>query len=317
MNIVFLDGHTLHATAENIKTLEACGNLTIYERTDASQIIERSYEAEALIVNKTVLNADTLAMLPKLKLVCVAGTGYDKVDVKVARELGITVCNCANYSTRAVAQMALSLILEAADHVGYYTQENRNGTWCASKDFSYVSRTRLDLEGKRFAVVGFGNIGKTLTDMMRPLGVKLFAVSSKTESELPQDVHKIELEEAFATCDIVSLNCPLNAENKAFVNGELLHKANKNLILVNTARGGLINEYDVATALTNGNLGAYCTDVLTQEPPQPDCPILSAPNAYVTPHIGWMTAQTIDRICQIISDNIKAFANGTPKSVVN
>lgn len=317
MNIVFLDGHTLHATAENVKTLEACGNLTIYERTEPSQIIERSYDAEALIVNKTVLNADTLAMLPKLKLVCVAGTGYDKVDVKVARALGITVCNCANYSTRAVAQMALSLMLEAADHVGYYTQENRNGTWSACKDFSYVSRTRLDLEGKRFAVVGFGNIGRMLINMVRPLGVELFAVSSKPESELPHDVHKIELEAAFATCDIVSLNCPLNAANKGFVNAALLSKANPNLILINTARGGLIDEHDVAAALTAGKLGAYCTDVLTQEPPQADCPILSAPNAYVTPHIGWMTAETIDRICQIISENIKAFANGTPQSVVN
>ena len=170
---------------------------------------------------------------------------------------------------------------------------------------------------KRLAIVGFGNIGRTIANVVRPLGVKLFAVSSKPSNELPNDVTKLELKEAFETCDIVSLNCPLTDSNHGLINAELLQHARKGLILINTARGGLINERDVAEALMNGILGAYCTDVLCQEPPSADCPILHAPNTYVTPHIGWKTSMTVKRIVDIVCDNIAAFLKGEPKNIVN
>ena len=319
MNIVFLDGYTLQTSndATMLKRLEAYGNLMVYDRTSNDEIVERAKDAEILIVNKTSLTAEVINQLPQLKLICEAATGYDKIDIVAARKRGISVCNCANYSSTAVAQMALSLLLEAADNVGFYTYENLKGRWSDCEDFCYSSRPRFDLVNKRLTIVGFGNIGRTIANVVRPLGVKLFAVSSKPSNELPNDVTKLELKEAFETCDIVSLNCPLTDSNRGLINAELLQHARKGLILINTARGGLINERDVAEALMNGILGAYCTDVLCQEPPSADCPILHAPNTYVTPHIGWKTSMTVERIVDIVCDNIAAFLKGEPKNVVN
>lgn len=317
MNIVFLDGHTLQDSAGTINKLESFGSLTVYDRTQPSNIVERACDADILIVNKTPLIENTIAQLPKLKLICVAATGFDKVDVAYARKRGIPVCNCAGYSSKAVAQMALSLILEATDHVGFYTQSNRQGTWSRCCDFCYTTRPRIDLENKRMAIVGLGSIGRSLADIMRPLGLQIYAVTSKNEATLPSFVHKIDLEEAFSTCDIVSLNCPLTPHNKAFVNATLLNKAKKGLILVNTARGALVNEYDVAEALNKGHLGAYCTDVMTQEPPEANNPLLKTPNTYITPHIGWKTALTVERIINLLAENIKGFINGKTTSVVN
>ncbi len=317
MKIAFLDGHTLQASDHMLDALRAFGDLTVYDRTAPSETLLRAAEAEVLIVNKTILTRQIIEQLPKLRLICVAGTGFDKVDAIAAREHGVTVCNCAGYSTQAVAQMALSLLLEAVDHVGFYTNENLDGAWCRSKDFCYVSRPRFDLPSKRLAVVGFGSIGQALANCVRPLGVKLLAVTSKEQNELPSDVEKISMDEAFATCDIVSLNCPLNEQNRAFVNADLLRTARKGQILINTARGGLIDEQAVADALNDGTLGAYCADVLTQEPPTDACPILHAKNVYLTPHIGWKTPQTVERIISLLAENIKGFLNGTPVSVVN
>lgn len=319
MNIVFLDGYTLQTSSDAtmLKRFEAYGNLTVYDRTSYDEIVERAKDAEILIVNKTSLTAEVISQLPKLQLICEAATGYDKIDIAAARRQGIPVCNCAGYSSMAVAQMALSLLLEAADNVGFYTNENLKGRWSDCEDFCYSSRPRFDLVNKRMAIVGFGNIGRTIAKVVRPLGVELFAVSSKAPNELPNDVRKLELREAFANCDIVSLNCPLTDSNHGFVDADLLQHARKGLILINTARGGLINEEDVAEALRSGTLGAYCTDVLCQEPPAADCPILHAPNAYVTPHIGWKTSITVERIIDIVCDNIEAFLKGEPKSVVN
>lgn len=213
--------------------------------------------------------------------------------------------------------MALSLLLEATDHVGFYTEKNLQGQWSKSHDFCYSLRQRYDLEGKRLAIVGFGNIGRAFAQTMNALGVMVYAVTSKAASALPSYVNAINIDDAFATCDIVSLNCPLTLDNKAFVNSELLKRTKKGLILVNTARGGLINENDVADALKDGTLGAYCTDVLGQEPPKADCPLFDAPNVYITPHIGWRTPQTVERIINILAQNIESFLAGQPQSVVN
>lgn len=317
MNIVFLDGYTLQASSHTMEQLQAFGQLTIYDRTSPEQIIERSINADILIVNKTPLSEGTIAQLPKLRLICVAATGYDKVDTDYARKKGIPVCNCAGYSSKAVAQMALSLLLEAADHVGFYTEENRKGRWSECDDFCYMTRPRLDLDNRRMAIIGLGSIGQTLANIMHTLGLQLFAVTSKDEASLPPYVHKISMEEAFSTCDIVSLNCPLTPQNRTFVNASLLAKAKRGLILINTARGGLINEQDVADALCSGTLGAYCADVMTQEPPEADNPLFTAPNAYLTPHIGWKTPVTVERIVSLLAQNIEGFLNGSPVSVVN
>lgn len=317
MKIIYLDSYTVNPGDLSWDCIEACGELTVYHRTDPDDVVPRSLEADVLIVNKTCLTADHFARLPKLRLVCEAATGYDNIDVQAARAHGVTVCNCAGYSSGAVAQMVLSFILEVADSVGEYAWRNRMGDWTRSNDFSYTVRPRLELSGKKVAIVGFGNIGQAVARVLRPLGVRLFAVSGKPQEQLPADVMKMEMEEAFATCDIVSLNCPLTPSNRGFVDARLLRHCNPRLILVNTARGALVNEEDVAEALRGGRLRAYCTDVLTHEPPLPGCPILSAPNAYVTPHIAWASSEARQRLLRIVADNIGAFKNGQPQNVVN
>lgn len=317
MNIVFLDGYTINPGDLTWQPLEALGNLTVYDRTEPDEVLQRAAGAEVLIVNKTCLTADHFEALKSLKLVCVAATGYDRIDTAAARRQGIVVCNCAGYSSLSVAQMVVSLLLEAFDSVGFYAEQNRRGAWSESPDFCYTVKPRVELAGKRMAIVGFGNIGRTVACIMQAFGMKLYAVSSKADHELPAEVHKISLEDAFATCDIVSLNCPLTAQNRGFVNASLLARANPRLVLVNTARGALVDEQEVAEALQQDRLGAYCTDVLTHEPPASDCPLLSVPNCYITPHIGWDTIEARRRILTILVDNIRAFQTGSPISVVN
>ena len=317
MNICFLDGFTINPGDLTWESIEALGHLVVYNRTSADQVVERASGAQVVIVNKTILGAEHFNQLPDLRLVCVAATGYDKIDLEAADAHGVTVTNCAGYSSRAVAQLVASFVLEVADSVGEYAEANRNGKWAASPDFCYTLRNRVELVGKKLAVVGFGNIGRAVTDVMRPFGVELHAVTSKPQEALPADVKKVGLEEAFAQMDFVSLNCPLVASNREFVNRSLLEQANPHLVLVNTARGGLINEHDVAEALRNGNLGAYCTDVLTQEPPKADCPLFSAPRCFVTPHIGWDTPEARKRIIAILVNNIKNYFDGHPSGVVN
>lgn len=317
MNIVFLDGHTLNPGDISWQAFEDLGNFTVYDRTKRADILERAARADILIVNKTPLEAAHFEALPQLKLVCVAATGYDVVDVEAAHRHRIPVCNAAGYGSRAVAQMVAALLLEVTNRVGHYAQANREGFWSQSSDFCCWNYPLMELTGKRMAIVGFGHIGQCVADLMRSFGVSLYAVSGKPQEDLPADVRKIALEDAFSQCDIVSLNCPLTPDNAGFVNRSLLEKARKGLILINTARGKLINEADVAEALRDGRLGAYCCDVLSKEPPAPDNPILSAPNAYVTPHIAWATAEARQRIIRIIVDNIKAFRAGQPTNVVN
>lgn len=315
-HIVFLDSFTINPGDLPLDALQQFGRLTCYERTAPEEVIDRSREADVLIVNKITLGESEFARLPRLRLVCEAATGYDKIDIEAAHRHGVCVCNCAGYSSRSVAQIVLSLILEVADSVGEYTLRNRAGDWCASAHFCYTVRPRIELVDKRMAIVGFGNIGRAVSEVMRPLGVRLCAVTGKSPEQLPEDVEKITLEEAFAKCDIVSLNCPLTPKNKEFVDATLLEKTNPRLILVNTARGGLIHEEDVAAALRNGRLGAYCTDVLSVEPALPTNPILSAPRTYITPHIGWDTPEARGRILDIICENIRLFLLGTPQNVV-
>lgn len=317
MKIIFLDGYTINPGDLNWDLLNSCGDLTVYERTAPTEVLTRAMDADILIVNKTQLTREHFESLPNLKLVCVAATGYDKIDIVAARQHGISVCNCAGYSSQAVAQMAVALILEVADSVGNYSWRNREGDWNRSADFCYTTQPRLELAGKTLGVVGFGHIGEAIARIMQAMGMHIVAVSSKPAEQLPQGVTKVSLAEAFAKCDVISLNCPLNEGNKEFVNAELLAKSNPNLILVNTARGGLINEKDVANALYNNQLRAYCADVLTQEPPAADNPLLLAPRSFITPHIAWNTPEARQRILHILNDNIESFKQGKPKSVVN
>jgi len=317
MQITFLDGYTLNPGDISWEKFEALGHFTVYDRTRPEEVLERAADADVLIVNKTHLQEPHFAALPRLRLVCVAAAGYDALDVQAARRHGIPVCNAAGYGNHAVAQMVVAHLLNVTNQVGNYAQMCREGYWAKSKDFCCWTKKLTELTGKRVAIVGFGNIGRTLAELLRPFGVRLFAVSRKSREELPEYVEKLGMDEAFATCDVVSLNCPLAESNREFVNAALLKKARRDLILINTARGRLVCEADVAQALQAGTLGAYCADVLSSEPPAPDNPLLSAPRSFITPHIAWATEEARQRIIDILVENIKAFLNGTPQNVVN
>ena len=316
--IVYLDCHTVNPGDLSWGGLSQFTNLVCYERTSPEQVVERIGDAPIVITNKTKLDATIFSQLPHLKLVCVSATGYDVVDTIAAAQYGITVCNCAGYSTECVAQMVLAHLLNLTNQVAHYTTAVcQEGAWSQSPDFCYWDGAILEVHRMKIAVVGYGNIGKAVIDRLRPFGAHLCVVTSKSQEELPADVEKIDLVEAFRSCYVISLNCPLHAGNREFVNSELLSQSNPNLVLINTARGGLINESDVAEALTEGRLGAYCCDVLTHEPAMPDNPLLSAPRVSITPHIAWAAPGARSRIIEILSYNIENFLQGHPVNVVS
>ena len=316
-HIVFLDAHTLNPGDLEWDAIRQYGSLTFYDRTSKEDVLPRAAGADIIITNKTVLREEHFAHLPQLRLVCVAATGYDVVDVAAARRHGVPVCNCAGYGTRAVAQMVVAHLLEVANRVGHYSALCRNGFWIRQRDFCCWNAPLMELDGKNLAVVGFGNIGHEVVNLLRPFGMRLHAVTSKKQEELPADVIKLTLAEAFATCNVVSLHCPLTDRNRNMIDAALLATARKGLVLINTARGKLVDDNAIAAALCDGRLGAYCCDVLSQEPPAADNLILSAPNAFVTPHVAWATLEARQRIMRIIADNIKAYLDGNPINTVN
>jgi glycerate dehydrogenase len=318
MKIVYLDCHTVNPGDLNWDGLDQLGVWECYERTAPEKVVERIGDAEVVITNKVRMDESILSQCPNLKLICVSATGYDVIDVVAAKKYGILVCNCAGYSTNAVAQMVVAHLLEVTNQVGHYSRRiTENDEWVASCDFCYWNKPIIELEGLKVAIVGWGNIGKAVAERLLPFKVKISVVTSRPQDDLLPGVCKITMEQAFEECDVVSLNCPLTPQNAGFVNAELLNKSNPNLIIINTARGGLINEEDVAKALHEGKLMAYCTDVLTIEPARANNPLLKAPRVFMTPHIAWAAPGARRRIIQILKENILAYQAGSPISVVN
>lgn len=315
--MVFLDSRPLNPGDLSWEPLQQLGTFVSYDKTEDDDIIARAADADIILLNKTPITRRTLALLPRLRLIAVAATGFDVVDVAAAREMGIPVCNCAAYGTMAVAQMTVAHLLNVCSKVGHYAAAVREGFWCKSPDFCCWDQPLSELEGKRVAIIGAGNIGLQVLALLRAFGMQLFAVTSRPADDLPADVQKISLEQAFATCDVVSLHQPLTDSNRGMVNADLLAKANPHLILINTARGRLVNENDLATALHEGRIAAYCADVLSDEPPSPNCPLLSSPNTFITPHIAWATLQARRRILNMLCQHIRHFLDGQPTGVVN
>lgn len=327
MNLVFLDSHALNPGDLRWDQIERFGTLTTYDRTPKELIVERAKDADVVLTNKVHFGEEEFAALPKLRLILEAATGFDNIDIAAARRHGVAVCNVPAYSTLAVAQHAMALLLEVCNQVGHYSCAiaasdadsglPKESFWAVSPDFCCWDRPVVELTGKRIAIVGWGNIGSKVAQLLLPLEAEVVAVTSKPQEALPAGVKKVTLEEAFATSFAVSLHCPLGTNNRQFVNAALLANARKGLILVNTARGGLINDQDVADALHSGQLAAYCTDVMSTEPPSANHPILHAPNVYITPHIAWATADARQRIIDIMTRNLAAFLDGQPINVVN
>lgn len=310
MKIVVLDGYALNPGDLSWDEMKLLGELEIYDRTSPEQVLERSIGAEALITNKTVLTSDHMDALPNLKYIGVLATGYNVVDINAAKEHNIVVTNIPAYSTQSVAQMVFAHLLNITQRVGYYSKENTNGRWAKNQDFCYWDTNLIELAGKKIGIVGFGNIGQATARIALAMDMKVLAYTSKNQADLPIGILKVDLDELFSASDVISLHCPLTPETKELVNTKRLNMMKKNAILINTGRGPLINEKDLADALNKESIAGAGLDVLSTEPPLADNPLLTAKNCFITPHIAWATYEARIRLMQIAIDNLKSYMEG-------
>ena len=310
MKIIVLDGYGLNPGDLSWSGMEALGELTVYDRTSPSELLERSADAEVLITNKTLITAEDMSALPQLKYIGVLATGYNVVDIDAAKSNGIVVTNIPAYSTSSVAQMVFAHLLNITQRVGYYADENKQGRWTKSADFCYWDTPLMELDGKKMGIVGFGNIGQATARIAQAFGMEVCVVTSKEQSSLPAGMKKMELDELFTSCDVVSLHCPLTPTTKEMVNANRLKLMKPQAILINTGRGPLINEQDLADALNEGRIAGAGLDVLSVEPSQKDNPLLSAKNCFITPHIAWATKEARIRLMNIAVENLKAYQEG-------
>ena len=310
MKIIVLDGYGLNPGDLNWDGFEALGELTVYDRTLPSELMERAAGAEVLITNKTLITAENMADLPELKYIGVLATGYNVVDIDAAKARGIVVTNIPAYSTASVAQMVFAHILNITQRVGYYADENKQGRWTKNADFCYWDTQLVELQGKKMGIVGFGNIGQATARIAQAFGMEVCVYSSKPQFVLPSGIKKMDLDELFAECDVISLHCPLTPDTKEMVNAERLSKMKSNAILINTGRGPLINEQDLADALNEGRIAAAGLDVLSVEPSVEGNPLLTARNCFITPHIAWATLEARTRLMEIAVQNLKSYLNG-------
>lgn len=316
MNIVILDGYTANPGDLTWKPLKVIGTLTVYDRTRPEDTILRAKDAEIVLTNKVCLRRQEIEQLPKLKYIGVLATGYNVVDVEAARERGIIVTNVPAYSTESVAQMAFAHLLTVTNRTEHYAIQNRNGKWTSCPDFAYWDTPLTELANKTFGIVGLGNIGKRVAAIAQAFGMKVLAYTSKRVEDLPSGIIKRTMAELLAESDVVSLHCPLTPDTRHLINRETIGRMKPSAILINTGRGPLVNEQDVAEALKAGRLRAYCADVLSEEPPRADNPLLQCENAFITPHIAWATEEARTRLIAVAIDNVKAFVKGMPKNVV-
>lgn len=317
MKIVILDGYAANPGDLDYHLLEKLGEVVVYPRTSDEEKVERAKDADIILLNKVQIDADTLAQLPNLKYIGIQATGFNVVDIKAAKERGVIVTNIPAYSTDSVAQQTFALILAVTNRVEHYTQENRNERWAYNKDFCYWDTPLMELAGKKFGIMGLGNIGMKVATIARDFGMDVYACTSKNSSDLPDWITKVHKDGLLAVSDILSLHCPLADDTYHFINEESLQKMKDTAILVNTGRGPLVDENAVAAALHAGELGAYCADVMEQEPPQKENPLFGEPNAYLTPHIAWATYEARERLNKQVAANVKAFIEGNPINVVN
>ena len=317
MKIVILDGYALNPGDLSYDCLRQFGQLTVYDRTAPEELISRAIDADALLTNKVVLGEKEFAQLPRLRYIGVQATGYNVVDVEAARRHGITVTNIPAYSTASVAQMVMAHLLNITQRVDHYAEQNRAGRWATNPDFCYWDTPLIELADKQMGIIGFGRTGSAVAHLARAFGMKVAAYTSKPQEELPEGIIKMSLEELFRTSDVVSLHCPLTPTTHHLVNAERLALMKPTAILINTARGPIIDEQALADALNSERIYAAGIDVLCEEPPRQGSPLLSARNCFVTPHIAWATLEARTRLLKICEENLRAFVEGSPQNVVS
>lgn len=314
--IVVLDGFTANPGDLSWEGLEALGALTVFDRTCPEEVVERSLEADIVLTNKVCLRRREIEQLPRLRYIGVLATGYNVIDTEAAHERGITVTNVPAYSTDSVAQMVFAHLLAVTNRTAHYARQNREGRWAVAPDFCYWDTPLTELTGKTMGIVGLGNIGLRVASIARAFGMKVIALTSKSALSLPAGISKVSKEELFRRSDVLTLHCPLTPDTHQMVNAETLQLMKPSAIVINTGRGPLVNEADMAEALNNRRLAAYCADVLCQEPPDKDHPLMGCPNAFITPHIAWATREARERLIETATENIKAFLHGAPVHTV-
>jgi len=317
MKIVILDGYTANPGDLSWGSLKELGEVTVYERTRREEIAGRAADADIVLTNKVVMDREMMALLPRLKYIGVLATGYNVVDIEAARERDIIVTNVPAYSTESVAQTVFAHLLTVTNRTEHYAQQNRLGRWAENRDFCYWDTELTELAGKTMGIVGLGNIGSRVAEIALAFGMQVKAMTSKKPEELPAGIQKAELQSLLASSDVVSLHCPLTEGTKHLIHRETLRLMKPSAILINTGRGPLVDDEALAEALNEGRFRAYCADVVTEEPPKADHPLLHAPNAFITPHIAWATVEARKRLLQTAIGNVEAFVNGHPVNVVS
>lgn len=316
MKIVILDAYAANPGDLSWDEFAALGELTVYDRTAPEDVAARIGDAEVVFINKVRLTDDIFAACPNLKLVSILATGYNIVDLAATKRRGITVCNVPGYSTRAVVQMTFALLLEICQQVGLHSGAVHTGRWQTCPDFCFWDRPLIELDGKTMGIVGYGAIGSAVGTVAQALGMKLL-VTARHEKPVPEGARFVSLPELLAQSDVVSLHCPQTAENARMIDAGALAQMKDGAILLNTARGGLLDEQAVADALRSGKLLAAGMDVVSAEPIRADNPLLTAPNCFLTPHIAWAPLETRRRLQTISAENLRAFLAGKPQNVVN
>lgn len=317
MKIVVLDGHALNPGDLSWDEIRACGELSVHPRTPAAEIIARAAGAEVLLTNKTPLDAATFTALPALRYVGVVATGYNVVDVRAARARGVVVSNAPGYGTDSVAQHAFALLLELAARTGHHAATVAEGRWARCPDYCYWDHPVLELSGGTMGIVGYGRIGRATARIAAAFGMNVIAHAPRPPAGGDGVVRFIDADTLFREADVVSLHCPLTPENTGLVDARRLALMKPTAYLINTSRGPLVNETDLAAALNSGRIAGAGLDVLSVEPPAADHPLFTARNCVITPHLAWASVAARRRLLGIVAANLRAFIDGTPANVVS
>lgn len=318
MKIVILDGRALNPGDLSYDCINQFGDVTLYERTESEALaIARIGDAEIVLVNKVPITQAILDACPNMKLVCVQATGYNIVDVDACKRRGVVVTNVPSYGTAAVAQFTLALMLELCHRIGHHDRVVHEGKWCACSNFCFWDTPQMELGGKTLGIIGFGRIGQAVAKLARAFDMKVIAYSRTQYPECAELAEYVDLDTLYARSDFISLHCPQFPETAKMINAESIAKMKDGAILINTSRGGLLDEEAVRDALIRGKLSAAAVDVVSAEPMKEDNPLLTAPNCIITPHIAWAPVESRQRLLDCVVENIRAYLNGVPQNVVN
>ncbi|MBT4483788.1 MAG: D-2-hydroxyacid dehydrogenase [Candidatus Latescibacteria bacterium] len=315
--IVVLDGYTLNPGDQSWEELKSIGECEIHDRTSPDEVLSRSGGAPILLTNKTILDRNIIEALPDLRYIGVMATGYNVVDFEAANERRIPVTNVPEYATESVVQMVFALLLEMTQHVGHHSETVRNGQWAASPDFCYWDKPLIELSGLTIGIVGYGRIGRAVAEVALAFGMKVLVYDIEPAISFEKNITFVDPDDVFEKSDIVSLHCPLTSESQGIVNAKQLALMKRTAFLINTGRGPLVNEHDLAEALNSEKIAGAGLDVLSVEPPCPDNPLINAKNCFITPHIAWATLEARKRLMKVVVENIRAFLSSEPVNVVN